>query len=265
MQTQPIAVKELSYDAYQARQYAEISPNMLTSRARSLAIGGRARWDGERWSPLPYPGFAMQAMLEASFNCEALFMELQDVQRQVVACLPEPGILYPLPAKSFHQTVANAFSAERLERHVEQTGRSDALQEAVARCVASWQAPSGRPPVMRLVGLSVFRTAIGILGVFDNAADFQRIIAFRDRFYGDPELAEMGLRRTRPFIGHVTLAYVEAELREDDKRRLVEGICRVNASLRDRRLVMELPRAELRRYDDLSDFLTDPAYPQASL
>ncbi len=263
LQTEP---RELEYQAYQKRQYAEVSSEALHFRAAKLSKGGRARWDGTGWSPLPYPGYAMQAMLESSPNNAALLPELVYLQYEIISILDRPGTLYPLPAASFHQTVANTFSADRLQRHLIDKDKFEAFPEMVKNAISSFPATSEDQPVkMRLIGASLFRTAIGVLGVFENSKHFERIIAFRDQFYRQPELSALGLRRTRPFIGHVTLAYLEADLEESEQTLLAEGIAKLNTRLGKRSLVMEMPQAELRRYDTLSAFISEPHYPTATL
>lgn len=266
MQTATNPTEELAYEAYQARQLHEISEDGLRARAPRLGIGGRAEWDGSQWKPLPYPGFAMQAMVEASQDCHVLSIELQETQQRLMNLVERPGVLYPLPAASFHQTVVNTFSADRLERHIIAPGLLDSFPQRIADSLNDWDAPEGEaPPTMRLIGLSLFRTAIGLLGVFDKKSDFERILSFRDFAYSHPDLTSIGLARTRPFIGHVTLAYLESTLTPHEADALVEGIVRINHDLRQQRIDMQMPWAELRRYDNLSDFIPHPSYPKAKL
>lgn len=267
MQTLPAEVTELDYNSYQSRQYEEISRMGLENRSASLRPGGRASWDGKRWTPVPYPGFAMQAMLQSSANRDSLCLELQDIQHRIVSSVERAGALYPLPPSSFHQTVANTFSDDRLRIHLVDKGLENDFPKRIERALASWRAPepSGPPPAMRLIGVSLFRTAVGLLGVFEKREHFERIIRFRNFFYGAPELVEVGLRRTRPFIGHVTLAYLESDLTVPEKQQLIDAICSVNERIRARSLFMEMPSAALHRYDDLSRFIPHLSYPQARI
>ncbi len=257
---------ELEYVAYQNRQYGEIARAGLERRAAHLAPGGRAAFGDGLWSPIPYRGYAMQAMVSQSSNHAALSLDLQDLQSQLLATLPSPGCLYPLPAASFHQTIANTFSAERYQRHLADTGIEAAFPQSIAEQASRWPEPDNEePPVMRLIGLSLFRTAIGILGVFENQRHFQRVIDFRDRFYGDERLAQIGLVRTRPFIGHLTLAYLERPLDPMETAIIVDGIDRINMRLRDRLLQVEMPFAQLHSYENLSHFHTQSDFPQVKL
>lgn len=257
--------RELDYDAYQERQYNEVTRHQLETRADQLGVGGRAQWDGAKWTPVPYPGFAMQAMLSQSSNHNALSLELQAAQYQLVSAVKRKGLLYPLPPSSFHQTVASTFSGQRL---VESLGSDDLGQDfpqRIEQALQTWTAREGTAPRMQLFGVGLFRAAIGVLGVFERPSDFGRVRAFRDFFYGHDELARLGLVRTRPFIGHLTLAYVEGPLTRSEKAALLDAIDRINGELRKRPLAFEMPEARLHRYRDLSAFVTEASYPYATL
>ena len=266
MQTLKQSNEELDYSAYQERQYGEISKSGLETRALSLGIGGRASYSYKRWTPLSYPGFALQAMLSESSQHESLSLELQEIQKRIDHSIGREGVLYPLPAPSFHQTVANTFSADRLRRHVIDNGILDTFPSIIENALNDWKKPDAQRPVsMRLIGLSLFRTAIGALGVFESRSDFERVIEFRDFFYGHPKLEAIGLTRTRPFIGHVTLNYVEDSLSGYEKQCLINQISRINEDLSGKQLVMQMPIAKLHRYDNLSAFITNPQFPSALL
>jgi len=259
-------VRELGYDEYQSRQFEEISLMQIEKRTELLNIGNRASWNGRSWKPTPYPGFAMQAMLSERFDKTAISMELQDMQKKLVESVQQPGTLYPLPAASFHQTVANTFSANRLEENLASKGLVESFPKIIEECLESWSPNENQaPPLMRLIGISIFRTAVGILGTFDRARDFQRVLDFRDFFYSHPKLNELGLRRTRPFIGHLTLAYVESELSYEQKQGLVDCISALNERIRKNPIFFEMPCARLHSYSNLSAFNTFPEYPAASL
>ncbi len=266
MQTAEPVIHELEYDAYQDRQYAEVKRPAIESRLELLGIGGRARWENGRWVAQPYPGFALQAMVDSTSANQALTPELLSIQAQITASPQREGALYPLPASSFHQTVANTFSANRLQHAVVAPGLLDTFHERIAEALD--YIPTGEhesPPVMSLIGVSVFRTAIGVLGVFPDQSDFDRVIGFRNAFYGHTRLAAIGLKRTRPFIGHITLAYVEDPMSDSEKTRLANTIATLNDGLTETPLSFHMPRAELRRYDTLAAFEPDPRYPSYPL
>ena len=118
---------------------------------------------------------------------------------------------------------------------------------------------------MRLIGLSIFGTALGLLGVFDNEADYCRILNFRSAFYSDIGLQALDIRMTRPFIGHITLAYIEADLTTQQRSALAAAVHNINRSLGDALPAFNLSLTGLRRYHYLSAFLREDDYPQYHL
>lgn len=118
---------------------------------------------------------------------------------------------------------------------------------------------------MRMIGIGIFRTAIGLLGTFDNEKDFRRIIDFRDYFYSNQNLTEIGLKRTRPFIGHLTLSYIERDIDSSARQKLVECIVALNEQIKTQSIIVELPHARLHKYADLSAFHTFDNFPAATL
>ena len=114
---------------------------------------------------------------------------------------------------------------------------------------------------MRLVGLSVFGTAIGVLGTFENDADYSRIVDFRSSFYEDQQLTSVDVKMTRPFIGHITLAYAEKKLNKNQREHLANTINEINTQVFSKRRYFLIPNTGLRRYEHLAEFKNAPEYP----
>ncbi len=259
-------IEELDFEEYQKRQYFETTFEGIESRMEKVAIGGRSKWISNQWEPQPYPGFAMQAMVEASMDKTSLFIDLAQIQTQLVELIERPGALYPMPKASFHQTVANTFSAERLQRNIIDKGLLEEYPEIIAGALDDLpERDEPEPPCMLLIGVAVFRTAFGLLGIFSSERDFNRIIDFRDQFYKHPTLSRIGIERTRPFIGHVTLGYFEDILTQEEKNQFATGLAKINEEIAQYPLRFYLPKAELHRYETLSEFIPDPSYPAFKL
>lgn len=246
---------ELSYAAYQQRQHREISQDGLAFRAARLEPGGKFRFHAGTWMPEPYVGHAVVSMLDQDPANAPLAARLASIQNELSYNLADPSALYLLPTESFHQTIANTLSAEKHQRFVVERGLAGEYPAHVTSAFADLPpAPAQTPLSMRMIGLSLFSTAIGMLGVFDTEDDFQRVLHFREHFYGHERIGMLGIRRTRPFIGHITLAYIESLLDEAARSRLVEVAASINRLLADGDLRFHLPFAELRAYAHLAEF-----------
>ena len=258
------SIEELAYTDYEARQRHEITEAGMRERMPKLGIGGRAKWIDGQWVPQLYPGYAFQAMVKPYPENKDTFSRLTAIRD--IFCEPlsegfEPA-LFPLPEDSFHQTVISTFSANRLETFVQSKGIEKEFPDILGKHLAESHAELDLAPVkMRMIGVSLFRTAIGILGTFDDEAEFQRVVAIRDAAYTHPALNGIGLSRTRPFIGHATLAYLERPLAEAEKESLIQRILEINEAIEAEPFFFYMPEARLHRYDTLAEFIPDAAYP----
>lgn len=264
------AAKELGFDEYTARQYRELDPDRLLERAMQVRPSANYRYDGSRWHPQPYPGFAVLSMVDEHRDNAALPAMLAAVQKGLVEGCPWEGAIYLLPPESFHQTVANMLSEDRFRQRIVAAGLERAypgmVERAFERIGMARDGSDGRaqPGVvgMRLIGLGIFGTALGVLGVFEEEEHYRRVLRFRAGLYSDPGLAALDVRMTRPFIGHITLAYIEKELSPEQRRQLAEVAGSLNAQIREVRPVFRFSGTGLRRYEHLSAFTSADGYPR---
>lgn len=258
---------ELGHAEHDARQLQQCSDEGLAASAPRLQAGEVANWEPSRelslgpgaWRPRPYPGFAFQAMGDADVRNQASVQHLFELQQALVALADGPGRFYPLPRESLHQTLISTFSGARREHHLVATGQLSGFPALLAQALGTVAPPAHRDTVrMSLVGLSMFRTAIGALGIFEDPDHYARVLALRARAYDDPRLRRIGLARTRPFIGHVTLLYLQATPGTAEQSRLLAALTAINRELRSRPLAWMMPVAELCEYAHLSAFPRHP-------
>jgi len=257
-------IEDFSRTAHDARQRREIDREALAARARNLRPAGRFRHERGQWQPQPYPGFALLSLLSATGRNEGVAQALRAAQRKLVGALPpDTDLLCALPPDSFHQTVANLASAERLQDLARRGADEATLPGLVAEALESHAPPAmdEEPPVMRLIGLAFFRSAIGALGVFDSAGSYRRILAFRNAVYQSAPMALLDLVRSRPFVGHVTLAYIERKPSGWEACRLLATVEAINEAFAKTEPLVAMPEARLCQYQDLSRFWTRPEWP----
>jgi hypothetical protein len=260
-----VLIADLSLEDYTARQLRELEPDRLLERAMGSRPSGNYLFEGGTWTPQPYPGFAVISMVEENPGNAALPDALQAIQASLLDLCPWEGALYPLPAASFHQTVANTLSEDRFLTHIVRPGLERVYPDLIATIFEKMPVQPARALPMRLIGLSIFGTALGLLGIFDNEADYCRILNFRSAFYSDIGLQALDIRMTRPFIGHITLAYIEADLTTPQREGLAAAVHNINRSLGDALPAFNLSLTGLRRYHHLSAFLREDDYPQYHL
>lgn len=257
---------ELTYAAYQERQHREVTREGLFLRAARLSGTDKFRRVDGHWQSRPYVGHAVVSMLAGVPENEALQLRLEACQQALVGELADPALLFPLPPASFHQTVANTLSGEAHQRLVVERDLARVYPRRVTDVFSEFTPPLAMDPLrMRMIGLALFGSALGVLGVFEHEGYFRRILLFRDQFYGHPLIRDMGVRRTRPFIGHITLAYVGESPDDGQRRQLVNALDRLNAEYFPCAGDFILRQAELRAYDHLAEFRALPGLAQYPL
>ncbi len=253
---------ELAYNAYQVRQLHEVSPAGLRARVERIEPGNKFTFKTGGWSPLPYVGHAVVSMVEGHHENAPLLEQLRSIQNQLSYNVCDPSTLFLLPEASLHQTVANTLSDERHQRFVVDRGLAASYPAHVTSAFEDLPPSLALDRLsMRMIGLSLFSNAVGLLGIFDCEDDFHRVLHFREHFYGHERIGLLGIRRTRPFIGHVTVAYLERPLDSATKARLVEVAEAINRLLATRNVRFYLPKAELRAYEHLAEFKPLPGLP----
>jgi hypothetical protein len=268
---------DLAFDEYTARQYRELDADRLLERAMQVRPSGNYRYEGARWLAQPYPGFAVLSMVDEHPGNETLPGILAALQKGLVERCPWEGALYLLPSDSFHQTVANMLSEGRFLQRIVAPGLEGDYPGIVGRAmervgvgirggVETRVGVEMRGPVeMQLIGISIFGTALGVLGVLGEEEHYQRILRLRAGLYADPGLAALEVRMTRPFIGHITLAYIEKELSDEQRRQLAASVEALNGQLKEVKPVFRFSGTGLRRYEHLSAFLRSDGYPRCEL
>lgn len=255
-------IRDLNYRNYQQRQLHEVEPEQIITASGKVMPAEKFGYNGQTWVPNEYKGYAVVSMLNTNPGNEELILFLTSLQQEMKYNLQPLNGFYMLPPESFHQTVANTLSADRYKNNILHAGLDGAYPGMVKNAFSLLPKPQRHAPIrMRLVGLSVFGTAIGMLGTFDYETDYNRITNFRDGFYDDVQLENLGIRMTRLFIGHITLAYIEQKLNKNQKEHLATTINELNESIRQNKHYFLISNTGLRKYDHLAEFQNQDNYP----
>lgn len=253
-------IDDLSYADYNLRQEREITPDQIEFRAANVKPANQFVYKDGYWTPNEYEGFAIVSMVNNNPGNDVLSEKLQVIQHQLMGMLDET-VYFLLPPESFHQTIANTLSAERFKENIGNVGKEAVYPSMVDDAFQQIYAGGTMPIRMKLIGLSIFSTAIGILGVIESENDYRRITTFRSNFYANKNLQELDVKLTRPFIGHISLAYIERELTLKEKDELAKAVNSINADLLKNPLEFLMSHTELRRYHHLAEFISQEHYP----
>jgi len=254
---------DMPYDEYNRRQWYEVSATKTREQALKVKPAGNFTYNDCSWSPNEYEGFAVISMLDENPGNEGLTARLTQLQKELQVNLPPKYAFYYLPPESYHQTVANTLSADRYKKQVLDAGL-EGVYPAMVNNAFDQILPASQdvePIRMKMIGLSIFGTAIGMLGVFESEDDYIRITNFRDGFYSDKQLSQLDVKMTRPFIGHVTLAYIEHTPNKNQKDHLATVVNEMNEALAQENNYFNISTTGLRRYHHLAGFIKQDNYP----
>jgi len=254
-------IKELSYTTYQQRQRDHVHEDNLPYLMRQIRVGDKFIYSSNGWSKTPYPGFAIVSMVNDQPGNKQVYQKMCAYRDQLEDLLPGDGICYLLPQESYHQTVANTLSAGRYHKYLVEQGLVSKYPDIVRQAFDSIKISQIANPIqMRLIGFSVFGSSMGLLGIFDSERDYEVIQQFRDEIYHHDMLNRLDVRRTRPFIGHITYAYFGPSIM-DYKSELTTSLIQLNREIEKEHLVVQFAHTQLRGYDDLSHFSLKASYP----
>ena len=261
LNTDSTAIEDLTYEEYQQKLLSEISEELILKRSEKLKRAHHFSYENNAWKPLPYEGAAVVSMLNQSKKNDDLISRLNEVQHTLKEKV-EPNSLYFLPEDSFHQTIANTLSADRFQKNIIEAGLESTYPNIVQQAFSEISLVNSEQEIsMKMIGLSLFGTALAMVGIFENENDYEVLTHFRRSFYSNKELNEVGVQMTRPFIGHITLGYIETELNEQGRVRLADSIIVINETLKEEDNFFKIATAELRRYHHLAEFLRPENYP----
>jgi hypothetical protein len=257
---------DFSFEEYNQRQLGEISPERVAEKALQAKAAGKFNWNGTDWIPNDYKGYAIITQLNDLSSNLPLIERLTVLQTNMAEKLQPSHAFYHLSVESFHQTVANTLSADRFEKNIAAAGLENQYPQIIEQAFNAIPLPDFSEPVkMKMVGLSIFGTAIGLLGIFENQTDYERITNFRKDFYLNDSLALLDVKMTRPFIGHITLTYIEHPLSVEEKQQLANTILALNEQLTKEENYFYLSNTTLRQYNNLGTFYTQNNYPSIQL
>lgn len=159
---------------------------------------GAASWRRATWVPVYYPGCTVLA-IPYPLDCPSI----ASAQAALADCTDD---FAPVPEETLHVTLADLVSGGEYQNLLVRD-RNDLLDRA---CAVAHEHGSLSAADVRLVGLGAFSSAGVVIGVlsFDKAG-YDSILVLRERIYNDPILRKLGVHQRFPFLGHITLGYLE--------------------------------------------------------
>lgn len=239
-------------EAHQSQvQYIQPSPKYAADAAGEMR-------------PAAFPGYTViSPPWQDDLNNTDFYEHLAGYQQQVLEQLP-PGLLIPLPDKSFHFTLADLIWASAY-RHASQNPEFEPnlhrrVAESFQKSLPALQ--SDKPIYWQVIGLFLRTRALGVCLVPKDEAAYNRVIELRRSLYQNSDLIGLGIEQQYDFTAHITLGYFGEPAATAERELLAETLVRLNDWwLETGEQSIRVQRAELRKFDDMTQYYRQPDWP----
>ena len=211
------------------------------------------------YKPVGHPGYTV---ITPTFEDESAnvrtYAKLSDVQDFLLKQLGVDKYV-PAPVTGLHLTISDLV-AGKTYRDTVQGGNEQKLLQALSsvfnQLTFQW------PVRLQVLGLSLFSPGfiIAVVGAVDESG-YERLMSLRNVIYDDPPLMHFGIKRKFKFTGHITLAYIEGALSEHERNNIYRTLKAGNESFFVQPMPLEVVRAEVRKFNDMSAFYRQGGWP----
>ena len=215
------------------------------------------------WLPLPHAGYTLITPTFAddteNFNT---YTKLDDI-RQLIARALDPDQYVPAPLAAFHQTVARLVSGPECEHQNPEMERARFEEHFIKQMREVFAfLPQFGPIQMEIKGISVLPGGfIAALLTTVDEGEYQRLMSFRAQVYQNQELRKFGVEPQRPFVGHVTLGYLQVPLKPVTQKDLYEMMLMINRLTFVTPVSFKISRVDLRKFNNYLWFFRESDWP----
>ncbi len=240
-------------EAYQSQvQYIQPSPKYYRDSAGTI-------------QPAAFPGCTIISppWIDDEQN-QGFYSHLEQYQQRVLQQL-ESDLVIPVPANSFHFTLADLIWASSYRDAVENNPDFESqLQTQVARSFEKSQSliQSEKPIYWQILGVFLRTRAIGVCLVPKDEDSYNRIVELRRMLYQNPDLIALGIEQQYNFTAHITLGYFGEAAATVDRDQLGQQLIQLNEWwLEAGAQELWVQRADLRKFDDMTRYYREPDWP----
>lgn len=239
-------------EAYQSQvQYIQPSPKYHRGEAGDM-------------QPTAFPGYTVISppWLDDQQNA-GFYSHLADYQQQVIQQL-EPDLVIPVPAESFHFTLADLIWASAYRDAVEDPQFEPQLHSRVAESFQKSQSviQSEKPVYWQVIGLFLRTRAIGVCLVPKDEDSYNRVVELRRMIYQNSNLIALGIEQQYNFTAHITLGYFGAGATTVNREQLAQRLIQLNEWwLETGAQEIWVHQAELRKFEDMTNYHREPDWP----
>ncbi len=212
----------------------------------------------------PFPGYSVTTppWADEQHN-QAFYEQLQTFQQQLSQRLGA-DLFAPVPPDSFHLTLADLIWDSDY-RHAAKTPEFEPqLRDRIAQSFSKAEpAVQGQINSWQAMGLILRTRAVGICLAPRNQEAYDRVLKLRRAIYQNSDLIGLGIEQQYDFTAHITLGYFMEAAANPDHDHLSHALIELNEWWLNLTTPQELQihRAELRKFDDMTDYHRELDWP----
>jgi hypothetical protein len=219
--------------------------------------------------PVSFPGFsAIAPLAENDSENSTFYSHLETIQQQLLEQL-DLGLFVPIPAKSFHLTVADLIWDSAYKDLTAKNPDFDIqLQKYLRESFHNYKQTDlpNTSGLWQLLGLVMLPRALVVGLVPTDEADYEKIIQLRRSIYQNSNLISLGIEQQYNLTGHVTLGYfgdIPSDLGRD---RMVTTLSNFNDRwLESEPQFLKVNRVQLHKFNDMTNYWREPDWPVVEL
>jgi hypothetical protein len=211
----------------------------------------------------PFPGYTFMSRPQAEDPANgAAYTQLQSLYQQMAAAFPS-DMLVALPLASYHMTIADLIWDSAYRDRCRHASYDDQLRHRLADVFAQVesQVMGPAPVTWQVLGCMIMPRAIGVCLVPRCEASYSRTLEVRRAVYQDAGLMGLGIDQQYHFTAHVTLAYVADVPSSLDREAIAHHLQTLNTTLAQTPIALDLDRAELRHFTDMTTYTRTADWP----
>lgn len=253
--TNPKKVMDFTYERY----ITAIQNAIMLNKHDIIEKDARFEYQNDKKKTLSYPGYSIMEMFDKE-NCSPEMHQFLKSSQQALQDIEEQFGLYVLPESSWHSTIANLLSGDKYINNILNTGMNGSFSNYVAKSFMKIPVQENSGAIIKLEGIGFMKTCIVAYYSMPFENHYQQLINFRKSVYSVDTLTQLGIGCTRPFLGHITLAYFVKNLTERETEEINNVIKKLNSS-DFQNLFGKMMEFQLRKYKDLTNFVKENHFP----
>jgi len=226
--------------------------------------------ESPKYKPLPeggrqavrFPGYTIIAPPAPDDpDNRGFYDDLQACQQQLAEKL-DPQFWVPVPPDSLHLTLADLIWNDAYRDACQDPEFEHKLQGAIAESFSAFKANLIDQPIRwQVLGMIVMTRAIGVCLAPRDEASYEEILQFRRAIYQNPSFRALGIEQQYHFTAHITFGYFGTIPSDLDRNHLNTVLSDFNHQWIDSPQELVIKRAELRKFDDMTNYYRSESWP----